>query len=1033
MTKHFLSFFLLICLLSGSLSAKSDIDSLWTVWQDQTETEKVRMKAMYKIVVNSLSSKPPDSILHLADILLEFAKEKGNKKYIANASTMRGIAFSRKKQYQAAISAYTTSLKMGKELDEPNRIGIALMNMASIYRDMQEYEQAMDYYQQALAINKETGDQTNRARLFTNIGLWYDVQNDTQNAIKYALEAAKAYQSIKDSLWMGRCYNQVGKYFLDLSDHESSIQYLLQALKIFENLKNHREVGKCLENIGIVYAEQEDDSTALSYYSRSLHIAEEIGNDKSAAISHSNIGTIYFSFKKFDQAEAHFQQALSISQEIGHDRILASSMSNLGNVLYKKGNYQEALKLLTQSIRLKKENGREQSIPNSLIIMGDIYYEQGQYEKAHSLYEEGFELAKSLNRISLLHLSYQSLFKSYKSLGQYQKALQMHELLIQAEDSIESIDNQRAVLRQEYKYEYEKQALADSLAFIHQQAQLKLEHQQDISRRNYWLLAGLLLGIAFFLFFRYRQQIRLQQEQAEQKRLTELDAVKSRLYTNITHEFRTPLTVIQGMARKVIEKPDKWLQQGTGMIERNSVQLLKLVNQMLDLSKLESGKLQLQAVQADIIPFLYYIAEPFQAMAESKEISLQIQQDVDKLTMDFDPDRMTEIISNLLSNAIKFTSAGGQIDIQALSDKEAFMLIVRDTGIGIPADKLPYVFDRFYQVDDSPTRSNEGTGIGLALSKELVHLMGGRVQVSSQIGEGTEFTITLPISQQAIVAELPLMELEKVESASSLLPAIFPEDNQLPSDLPHILLIEDNADVVSYLSSCLEANYRLSIARNGQEGIDKALELVPDLIISDVMMPEKDGFEVCHTLKQDIRTSHVPIIMLTAKADVDSKLTGLRRGADAYLSKPFHEEELLIRIHNLLEVRTTLQARYRSGSENLDLAPTAEIEKEDAFIQEVRQVVMSQLNNYQLDVPTLCKELGMARTPLHNKLKALTGMSTTEFVRYVRLTHAQELLRETDMHVSEIAYATGFQNHTYFSRKFKELFGQTPKEWREET
>ena len=245
--------------------------------------------------------------------------------------------------------------------------------------------------------------------------------------------------------------------------------------------------------------------------------------------------------------------------------------------------------------------------------------------------------------------------------------------------------------------------------------------------------------------------------------------------------------------------------------------------------------------------------------------------------------------------------------------------------------------------------------------------------------------------------------------------------------------MEDNADVASYIAACLESGYRIQTAENGAIGIEKALELGPDLIITDVMMPEKDGFEVCDTLKHDMRTSHIPIVMLTAKADIESKLSGLRKGADAYLAKPFHEEELLVRIEQLLELRERLQAKYGAG--DFVIQPSQkeeEVSLEDQFITQVREVVMKHLNNYELDVTLLCKELGMSRAPVHNKLKALTGKSTTEFIRFVRLNKAKDMLLSTDLHISEIGYDTGFQNPNYFSKRFGEVFGMSPSEFREQ-
>lgn len=538
------------------------------------------------------------------------------------------------------------------------------------------------------------------------------------------------------------------------------------------------------------------------------------------------------------------------------------------------------------------------------------------------------------------------------------------------------------------------------------------------------------------IYAMYRFLLSRQLDKAEARRLRELDQVKTRLYTNITHEFRTPLTVIEGMTEKVAEKPEKWLRQGTEMILRNSKQLLRLVNQMLDLSKLESGEVKLNQVQRDMIPFIYYLTESFQSFAEIKGVDLQTKPGPEALIMDYDPDRITEIVSNLLSNAIKFTPENGQVFVSMDKTGNQFCLTVEDTGIGIPEEQIPNIFDRFFQTDDSATRSGEGTGVGLALTRELVKLMQGSIEVESTTAVGTVFRVKLPITHQAQMLEDAKVILPQ---KTSILPPMAPSIaatntlTRLSADKrPLLLLVEDNEDVVTYLQSCLEADYRLTVARDGQEGIEKAFELVPDLVITDVMMPHKDGFELCYELKQDLRSSHIPVIMLTAKADVDAKLDGLRRGADAYLTKPFNEEELLLRVSNLLELRQRLQARYTSLDQPLATDLTApELQQEDAFILQFREIVETHLDKYDLDVSFLCEAMNLSRAPLHNKLKALTGMSTTEYVRFIRLNKAKELLKDDSFNISEVSYQVGFQDPNYFTRKFRELFGVTPKAWRE--
>ena len=526
------------------------------------------------------------------------------------------------------------------------------------------------------------------------------------------------------------------------------------------------------------------------------------------------------------------------------------------------------------------------------------------------------------------------------------------------------------------------------------------------------------------------EKLRLE-EKAES--LKELDAFKTRFYTNITHEFRTPLTVILGMANQIKEDPGRWFSEGLRMISRNGQNLLRLVNQMLDLRKLESGSLSVQLVQGDIIAYLKYLVESFHSYAETKDIALHFQCDENSLLMDYDPEKLQIIISNLLSNAIKFTPAEGDVYIE-VNGKQTFEVCIKDTGIGIAPDQLPHIFDRFYQVEDKTVPHTGGTGIGLALTQELIKLLHGTIEVKSPApgGKGTQFKISLPITQNAPLTEaIPKSDVEyqagafiHAESAASF------TAGTATQGAPEILIIEDNKDVISYLKACLGEQYQIEVALDGKQGLDLALEKLPDLILSDVMMPKMDGFAVCQALKNDQRTSHIPIILLTAKADIQSKLEGLERGADAYLPKPFNREELLLRIRKLIEMREKLQARFRS-LESPTPTEDKSIQIEERFLQKLREILEENLDDEDFGIVQLCRAIGVSRMQLHRKLKALTGKSTSYYIRSIRLHKARELLRTTDLNVSEVAYEVGFRNAAYFSTTFLEEFGMSPNEVRE--
>jgi len=544
-------------------------------------------------------------------------------------------------------------------------------------------------------------------------------------------------------------------------------------------------------------------------------------------------------------------------------------------------------------------------------------------------------------------------------------------------------------------------------------------------------------GVMFSTISYYVAQS-IQAKQKESDRLKELDTLKTRFYTNITHEFRTPLTVIMGMADQIAEHPDKWLDKGPKKITEQSQSLLYLINQMMDLSKLEAGAMSVNLNQGDIIAYLKYLVESFQGIAESKHINLHFTSEMNEFYMDYDADKLMHIMTNLLSNALKFTPDDGDVLVSVGLDnkdgaQDILQISVKDTGIGVPADQLSHVFERFYQAENNAGLSSSGSGLGLSLTKQLVNLLNGDISVNSTPGKGTEFTVRFTITKTS-----PLV---KDHGLSGIKPAFvkFPSGSEkanIPEmfkgiqdeELPLLLIVEDNKDVVEFLVSLLENNFNVRVAVNGKEGLEKALLFVPDIIVSDVMMPEMDGFELLEKLKNDMSTSHIPVVLLTARADFDSKIIGLKKGADAYLAKPFNKIELFAILNNLMGNRKKMQQKLAgfpvSGSPD-SLAP---IKPELSFLQKIHDIVGANMQDANFDIQQLCNNIGMSRSQLYRKFKALTNQSLGKFIRRMRLDKAKHLMEVQGLNVSEAAYDSGFKNLSHFSYIFKEEFGYSPSE-----
>ncbi|MGE5357179.1 MAG: ATP-binding protein [Deltaproteobacteria bacterium] len=524
------------------------------------------------------------------------------------------------------------------------------------------------------------------------------------------------------------------------------------------------------------------------------------------------------------------------------------------------------------------------------------------------------------------------------------------------------------------------------------------------------------------------------------QKLHELDQLKTKLFSNISHEFRTPLTLIKGAATLPYQEikssnSNIEINERLNLISSNSTRLLRLVNQMLDLSKLETGNLHVRYIQTDVVPVISYLVESRRSVAEQKKISLQFISALDHLIMDIDFEKMEDILLNLLHNAIKFTPDGGNVIISLISgenNRQNVHIKVKDTGIGIAEENLEKIFDRFYQVDqDSP----EGSGIGLTLTKEYVQLLGGELSIQSELNKGSTFSVNLPIKNEAQL--IPFEELFKTNISESFDQTLSVDllkrtQNEDVENSPLILIVEDNKELAYFLQTMLLPFYRIETAFDGQEGVQKAFEIIPDLIISDVMMPVMDGFELCDQLKNDFKTNHIPIILLTAKVDAESKLTGLKKGADDYLAKPFNADELLVRIKNLIEIREKLKqkfSRFQSG-ELIENEVYTGLDK--LFMDELNKLLGKHYTDEDFGIEEACKGMKISRIQLHRKLVALSGMSASHFINQFRVDKAAKLLLSTRKTVSEIAFEVGFHDANYFSRIFTKIYSVSPGDYRKQ-
>ncbi len=833
-----------------------------------------------------------------------------------------------------------------------------------------------------------------------------------EKAEKFAEEALLISRKENYESGIANALNNKGLLFEMRGNLDKAMEAYLEALALQEKMNNSEGAAAVLNNIGAVYFYQQDFPKAAKYWEESMKIKEQSGNKKEIAQGLINLGAANTRMKKFDESKKMYARALEIFKELDDKKNMASCLSNIGILTHKKeGTGKNALPYYLQAKKINEEINDESGILTSLLNIGVSFAEDKKYSQAIENFNHALFLAKKLNFKAAIRQIYGNLAETYSFAGDFKNAYEFTNLYMAVKDSMLDEKSKKQIAELETKYQTEKKEKEI------QRQNIELEKSRI---RLYFIgaTAFLLLLGAFLLVLFYRQK---------KQSKDELEKAKSRFYSNIVHEFRTPVALITGPIEQTIsETKDEKLKQKLSMPLRNARQVLKLVNQLLDVSKLESGKMKLNEQYGDMKIFLEEILSYFLPFAFEKKITLEFTASEKNYEMFFDADAVEKMVYNLLSNAVKFTPENGKIALTLSFSKDFVFITVKDNGNKIPENEQEKVFDRFYRSANS--NSVQGTGIGLALVKELAELHGGKVLLKSN-SEGNEFMLHLPFKKSFYAKEKGIENRAEISNTETV-----------DAEPVQILLVEDNRDMREFVSGLLsEKGFFIHTAPDGAIGISKAKELIPDVVITDVMLPAKNGYEVCSEIKNDSLTDHIPVIMLTAKAAAESRLKGLETGADAYLSKPFNPQELIALVNNFLLLRKKMQEKFSVPlpAEN-KLETTVKEEKkinyetllktENIFVKKAIAVIEKHLDDEQFGVEQLSSEMFLSRTQFHRKLKALTGFSANRLIRLVRLEKALELLKKGAGNVTDIAFMTGFGSQPYFTKCFTEHFGFPPKE-----
>ena len=867
---------------------------------------------------------------------------------------------------------------------------------------------------------EQAKDTVNLTEIYYRIGFAHRYSHAYDSA-KYYYEKALPYaQKNKDYYKEGRIYNELGVVCRKTDRNQEAIHYFLSSIKISN--KSNNNYGKAIaENgIGNVYIVQKEYNKALFYFKESLKYGIKSGNKLHLAINYGNVGEAYLYLNACDSAYIYIQKSLKLAIASNNPTSEGICYQLFGELYMSQKKYQKAHSYYKKALLLQRQRSDKFYLGSILIRYGGVCVKLKRYQEAKKNLLEGISLSKDVHSIDNLAFSNEALYEVYYNTNRFKKACDALKLAKTYKDSIFNTETLRVINDLEYQYQSEKKSQEIELLSTRNQLIGKSKKNQ----RNQFVILLLLLGaLAAFFYYRYLNRKKITRE------LQRLNEMKSRFFSNISHEFRTPLTLIKGPVEKQLSQANTNDERADfELILRNSDRLLSLVDQLLNLSKIDAGQFTISAHEGDLDILLKGISNSFKYQATEKNINYSIE--IDKTdSVWFDRNIVEIIITNLLSNAFKFTPYNGSIIIRLHKENEQIKIDVNNSGCKLIPKELDRIFDRFYRADGV---EKQGTGIGLSLVKELCLLYRMPISVNCSTDQVIQFELNLPTSKshfnETELAFIPQKNECIILNSSKSKPVINTTIENKTDELPVLLIVEDNSDMRYYIKSNFENTYQILEAEDGQIGIKLALENIPDLIISDVMMPNIGGIELCTSLKSDVKTSHIPIILLTAKVGDENVLGGLKSGADDYIVKPFNAQALSVKVENLIKLRRNLQEKYQK---ELVITPLNLVFKseDEKFANTLQKILDKYLPDPDFSVDQFCSETCMSRTQLHRKLKALTGLSATAFIRTQRIKMAANMMLKPDTNISDICFATGFNDTSYFSKCFKEIQEITPSEY----
>ncbi len=822
------------------------------------------------------------------------------------------------------------------------------------------------------------------------------------------------------------------------SDLDSSVFFGMKALELAKTEKSYNEIVRSYSIIGESYQKKNELKISVEYYLKAIEIAEKHEVKTALGNAYNGLGITYYFLDDLKMAEFYIQKALDAKLAVKDYTYYSVISTNLASMYFYQERYQDAIILLksAEKVLIRENQGKylsslynalgasyqqsepeldsaeiyywksieyavEYKISDNVVTghhnLGEMYYKRKDYNKAIYHLKKAEAESEKLNIDKYRISTYATLSEVYEAMNDFPKALRYKKKQFELNQSIFSTEKQKTIDELQIKYETAKKEQEIQA----QQEEIQLANLKAEKEKNRFYVF-LFIGLMLFIISGFTVVFILQRRKSAQ----ELEREKLRIFENIVHDIRTPVTLIKGPLQLLKNDFSEHQKHITNiqLIERNAEKLVVLVNELLDASKLDAGKYRVTFQTGNIDLFFEEIIHSFTAESIDKKIKVEYTANNSMSNYSYCAATLEKIATNIISNSLKYCPENSVVTVKTTIADNKLMLTIADNGNGIPKNEQKRIFDRFYRRTEH--KNITGTGIGLALVKELVKLAEGTLEMTSEIGQGTKFHIVIPIERVAAEEQVTEVDTSKLQ----------------------LLLCEDDSDIVVFVRSILQDDFLITVAKDGNEGLTKFNEVLPDIVLSDVMMPHKDGLDLLQEIKSNSITNHIPVVLFSAKSSLESRLEGLKFGADNYISKPFNPDELRLILHNLT---LTIQRNKQDFLENLHSKRSFDerIRSTNEYVNKIIGFVVLNIENVNYSVNELAEDMCISRSQLHRKLNTYTGFSTTNFIKMIRLEKAKDLLESNEGNVTEIAYSCGFNSQSYFSASFAEYFGESPSKF----